>query len=76
MESFKETLTQLFSCEYCRIFKNSFIYRTPPVAASIPFYFYTPSYSVPSTTKINYYIVNPFPATGLFLYPLKILQNL
>ena len=26
----------MFSCEYCEIFKNSFFYRTPPVAASAP----------------------------------------
>ena len=24
----KETLTQVFSCEYCEIFKNSFLYNT------------------------------------------------
>ena len=24
----------MFSCEYCEIFKNTFFYRTPPVAAS------------------------------------------
>ena len=30
----KETTTQVFSCEYFEIFKNSFFYRTPPVAAS------------------------------------------
>ena len=24
---------KLFSCEICEIFKNSFFYRTPPVAA-------------------------------------------
>ena len=30
----KETLAQLFSCEFCKISKNSFSYRTPPVAAS------------------------------------------
>ena len=29
----KETPTHLFSCEYCEIFKNSFL-RTPRVAAS------------------------------------------
>ena len=28
----KETPTQVFSCEYCEIFINSFLYRTPPVA--------------------------------------------
>ena len=30
----KETLAQVFSCEFCEISKNSFSYRTPPVAAS------------------------------------------
>ena len=26
----KETSTQVFSCEYCKIFQNSFFYITPP----------------------------------------------
>ena len=30
----KDTLTQVFSCEFCEIFKNTFSYGTPPVAAS------------------------------------------
>ena len=30
----KEALSQVFSCEFCEIFKNSFFYRTPPLAAS------------------------------------------
>ena len=30
----KETPTQMFSCEYCKISKNNFFYRTSPVAAS------------------------------------------
>ena len=30
----KETLTQVFSCEFCEIFRNTFFYRTPLVAAS------------------------------------------
>ena len=25
------------SCEYCKIFKNSFVHKTPPVAASEKF---------------------------------------
>ena len=29
-----KTLTQVFSCEFCKISKNTFSYRTPPVAAS------------------------------------------
>ena len=30
----KETLAQVFSCEFCEISKNTFSYRTPPVATS------------------------------------------
>ena len=30
----KETPTKMFSCEFCDIFKNTFFYRTLPVAAS------------------------------------------
>ena len=37
----KETLTPVFSCECCDIFKNTFLYRTPPVArvtcSDVPF---------------------------------------
>ena len=31
----KEALTQVFSCEFCEISKNTFSYRTPLVAASV-----------------------------------------
>ena len=30
----KETLAQVFSCEFCEISKNTFFHRTPPAAAS------------------------------------------
>ena len=30
----KETLAQVCSCEFCEIFKNTFLYRTTSVAAS------------------------------------------
>ena len=30
----KETLAQLFSCDFCEISKNTFSYRAPPLAAS------------------------------------------
>ena len=30
----KETLAQVFSCEFCQISKNTFSCRTPPMAAS------------------------------------------
>ena len=31
----KESLAQVFSCEYCEISKNNFLHRTPRVAASL-----------------------------------------
>ena len=31
----KETPAQVISCEFCEISKNTFSYRTPPVAASV-----------------------------------------
>ena len=31
----KETPTQEFSCEICEILKDTFFYRTPPVAVSV-----------------------------------------
>ena len=30
------TPIQVFCCQYCEVFKNSFFYRTPPVAGFIP----------------------------------------
>ena len=30
-----ESPAQVFSCEFCQIFKNTFIYRPPLVAASV-----------------------------------------
>ena len=33
----KETLVQVFSCEFCEISNNTFYYRTPPVAASVSY---------------------------------------
>ena len=31
----KETLTQVFSCEFCEISVNTFSYKTHPVAVSV-----------------------------------------
>ena len=31
----KDCLAQVFSCEFCEISKNTFFYRTPPVAVSV-----------------------------------------
>ena len=33
----KETPAQVFSCEFCEIFKNTYFYKTSPVAACICF---------------------------------------
>ena len=33
----RETLAQMFFCEFCKIFKNTFSYRIPPVAASVSY---------------------------------------
>ena len=34
LNNFIKKETQVFSCEFCEISKNTFIHRTPPVAAS------------------------------------------
>ena len=31
----KEIPTQVFPCEFCKMFRNTFLYRTHPVAASV-----------------------------------------
>ena len=51
----KETLAQVFSCEFCEIYKNTFYYRTPLVAAS--------------GVLTNFAILEPFSkkVAGLFL---------
>ena len=33
MEQIEESLAQVFSCECCEIFMNTFFHRTPPLAA-------------------------------------------
>ena len=50
----KGTLAQVFSCESCQIYKNTFYYRTPLVAAS--------------GVLINFAILEPFSSkvAGLF----------
>ena len=36
----KDTLAQVFSCEFCNISMNSLYYRTPPVAVSVACFSY------------------------------------
>ena len=45
----KETLAQVFSCEFCEISKNTFYYRTPLVAASDKVNVNTPQVLVDAT---------------------------
>ena len=40
----KETLAQVFSCEFCEISKNTFSYRAPLVAAFFQFVEYSKKY--------------------------------
>ena len=51
----KDTLAQVFSCEFCEIYKNTFYYRIPLLAAS--------------GVLINFTILEPFSneVAGLFL---------
>ena len=50
----KKTVAQVFSCQFCEIYKNTFYYRTPLVAAS--------------GVLINFAILEPFSnkVAGLF----------
>ena len=41
IKQLKETPIQMFSCEICKIFKNTFLYITPPVATSVPYPIFT-----------------------------------
>ena len=34
----KETMAELFSCDFCEIFKDTFFYRTTSFAASVKIY--------------------------------------
>ena len=70
----KETLAQVFSCEFCKIFNCNSFYRIPPVAASV-FYnilwlrFSQRQLFTSSITEleINRFLVNPF--TIVVFYP-------
>ena len=44
VKSYNFRLTQIFSCELCKIFKNIFSYKTPLVAASKYDWFYQSSF--------------------------------
>ena len=54
----KETLTQVFSCEFCKISKNTFFYRTPPVAASAVFGQYVRKLDIKFSRQDNKVMLN------------------
>ena len=60
----KENLAQLFSCEFWEISKNTFSYKTPPVAASEDAIFYLLSlqkkmkFSIKDFLKKNFFSLN------------------
>ena len=33
----KETLAEMFSCEFCEMFKSTFFHSTPPAVVSVHF---------------------------------------
>ena len=39
----KETLATAFPCEFCEISRNTFSYKTPPVAASVLWSYLAPN---------------------------------
>ena len=59
----KETPTQMFCCEVCKIFKNTFFYRTPLVDTS-------------STLCFASGFLNTFVPNAPFPYSLKTSENL
>ena len=56
----KETLTRVFSCEFCEISKSTFFYRNFPVAAS---------------AQMASWSVSPNSRLGLLFSPLKIIKK-
>ena len=71
----KESLAQVFSCEFCKISKNTYFYRTPPVAASMFLYDITlyPNMEYISMIVITLEaVVRRFSEKKVFL---KIMQN-
>ena len=59
----------MFSCEYCKNFKDSFFYRTPPVAAFVVSEYASASTEFHSKNPLlsNYFIVFP----GIFLFGIE-----
>ena len=51
----KETLAQVFSCEFCKIAKNTSSFRTFPVAASVMIFVFEVGETLPLKQKSSYF---------------------
>ena len=65
-------VAQVFSCEFCKILKNIYLYRTPPDDCFWKCKFW--EYSC--CRKARAQLFNPFVPNAPFLYPLKTSENL
>ena len=68
----KETLAQVPSCKFCEISKNTFIYRTPPVAASCEKYI---TFSVLIEKEVTRIGKNGWKITKTISYRLQFIVN-
>ena len=57
----KETLTQVFSCEFCEISKNTSSYRTNLVATSVDLRHFTMPQKIPQKNFVGIGTVSIFP---------------
>ena len=48
-------MAQVFSCEFCKFFKNTFSFLTPSVAAFACLYYDGEGFAMPSETKRNWW---------------------
>ena len=62
----KKRLAQVFSCEFCEIFKNTFFYRTSPVAASERVFFSGKSILTHFISLISFYPPRKCEKTSVF----------
>ena len=51
----KETLVQVFSCEFCEFAKNTFSFRTPPMDAFVMRFDFEAGEILPSKRKWSYF---------------------
>ena len=60
----KETMAQVFSCEFCKISKSNFFYRTPLVTASDGWNWVLSSMNTAYHLNRKHWFLNPFSFSG------------